>query len=295
MSTTEPWTVGRLLTWTTDYLKKSGSESARLDAEVLLAEARGCERIMLYTAYAEEVPEETRNKFRALVKRRAEGCPVAYLVGRREFFSLMFEVSPDVLIPRPETEHVVTATLDALKERSTDFGPAVVADVGTGSGAIAIAVAKHAPDVRVVATDVSEDALAVARRNAERHGVAERVEFFAGDLLGPVGAEVRLAVIAANLPYIGTAEQGTVADEVRKHEPHIALFAGSAGDELIAKLIPQAAERLEPGGWLILELSPMLAEGVSQRIQQHGHFEAASITKDLAGLARIVRAKRLSA
>jgi release factor glutamine methyltransferase len=294
MSTSEPWTVGRLLTWTTDYLKKSGSESARLDAEVLLAEARGCERIMLYTAYSEEVPEEVRNKFRTLVKRRAEGCPVAYLVGRREFFSLTFEVTPDVLIPRPETEHVVTATLDALKERSAELGPAVVADVGTGSGAIAVAVAKHAPEVRVVATDVSEAALAVARRNAERHGVADRVELLAGDLLAPVDAGVRFAVVAANLPYIGTAEQGTVADEVRKHEPHVALFAGSVGDELIARLIPQAAERLEPGGWLVLELSPMLAEGVAQRIQQDGRFEPASIAKDLAGLARIVKAKRLS-
>ena len=292
MSTAEAWTVGRLLTWTTDYLKKSGSESARLDAEVLLAEARGCERIMLYTAYAEEVPEETRSKFRALVKRRAEGCPVAYLVGRREFFSLMFEVSPDVLIPRPETEFAVTAALDALKERSPELGPALVADVGTGSGAIAVSVAKHAPDVRVMATDVSEAALTVARRNAERHGVTDRVEFLAGDLLSPVPSAARFAVVAANLPYIGTAEQGTIVDEVRKHEPHVALFAGSVGDELIAQLIPQAAEKLEPGGWLILELSPMLAERVALHVQDDGRFDPATITKDLAGLARIVKARR---
>lgn len=293
MSTAESWTVGRLLTWTTDYLKKSGSESARLDAEVLLAEARGCERIMLYTAYAEEVSEDVRNKFRALVKRRAEGCPVAYLVGRREFFSLMFEVTPDVLIPRPETEFVVTATLDALKERSAELGPALVADVGTGSGAIAVAVAKHVGDVRVVAVDVSEAALAVARRNAERHGVADRIEFLAGDLLSPVSADRRFAAMAANLPYIGTAEQGTVANEVRQHEPHVALFAGSVGDELIARLIPQAVERLEPGGWLILELSPMLADRVVERIKEDGRFEAASIAKDLGGLARVVKARRL--
>ncbi len=293
MSTAEPWTVGRLLTWTTDYLKKSGSESARLDAEVLLAEARGCERIMLYTAYTEEVPEDVRNKFRALVKQRAEGWPVAYLVGRREFFSLMFEVTPDVLIPRPETEFVVTATLDALKERSADLGPATVADVGTGSGAIAVTVAKHAADVRVVAIDVSEAALAVARRNAERHYVADRISFLVGDLLSPAPADVKFAVIAANLPYIGTAEEGTVVDEVRKHEPHVALFAGEVGDELIARLIPQAADKLEPGGWLILELSPMLADQVAQQIQADGRFEPASITKDLAGLARVVKAKRL--
>lgn len=292
MSSAEPWTVGRLLTWTTDYLKKAGSESPRLDAEVLLAEARQCERIMLYTAYAEEVPEDVRTKFRELVKRRAEGCPVAYLVGRREFFSLMFEVTPDVLIPRPETEHVVTAALDALKQRGEGQGSATVADVGTGSGAIAVAVAKHADDVRVLATDVSAAALAVARRNAERHGVADRVEFVEGSLLSTVAPDVRFDVIAANLPYIGTTEEGTVAEEVRNHEPHLALFAGAQGDELIAQLIPQAAERLVPGGSLILELSPMLADRVAEQLRADGRFEPASIVKDLAGLARVVKAKR---
>jgi release factor glutamine methyltransferase len=292
MTTAEPWTVGRLLTWTTDYLKKSGSESARLDAEVLLAEARGCERIMLYTAYTEEVPEDVRTKFRALVKRRAEGCPVAYLVGRREFFSLLFEVSPDVLIPRPETEFVVTAALDLLKIRSSDDKSATLADVGTGSGAIAITIAKHAEKVHVVATDVSAAALAVARRNAERHGVLDEIEFLEGDLLSPAPASLKFNLIAANLPYIGTAEEGTLAHEVRQHEPHVALFGGSMGDELICKLIPQAAERLTPGGWLILELSPMLADGVISQLKEHGMFEAASITKDLAGLARVVKARR---
>jgi release factor glutamine methyltransferase len=292
MSTSEPWTVGRLLTWTTEYLQKSGSGSPRLDAEVLLAQARGCERIMLYTAYAEEVPEAIRTKFRELVKRRAEGCPVAYLVGRREFFSLTFDVTPDVLIPRPETEHLVTAALDLLKQRASEQGEALVADVGTGSGAIAVAIAKHAGNARVLATDVSRAALAVARQNAEKHGVSERIEFAEADLLSTASGDARFDIVAANLPYIGTTEQGTVAREVQDHEPHVALFGGTKGDELIARLIPQAAEKLRPGGWLLLELSPMLADGVVERLKSDGRFEPASILKDLAGHARIVKARR---
>src|SRR5437762_8307666 len=176
----ESWTILRLLTWTTDYLKSHGSESPRLDAEVLLAHARGCERIMLYAAFNEVVAEDVRTKFRELVKRRAEGVPVAYLVGTREFYSLSFHVTPDVLIPRPETEFVVVAALDALKgsgfgvqgsgeiqnPKSKIQNPPLVADVGTGSGAIAVAIARHAPDCRVFATDISPAALAIAKGNA---------------------------------------------------------------------------------------------------------------------------------
>src|SRR5437762_3817241 len=179
----DSWTVLRLLTWTTDYLKSHGSDSPRLDAEVLLAHARGCERITLYTTFDEIVSEEVRGKFRELVKRRAEGVPVAYLVGKREFYSLSFRVTPDVLIPRPETEFVVVAALDALKgsefrvQGSEATAPKplaspLVCDVGTGSGAIAVAIAKHATICRVVATDISQAALAIAKQNAAAHHVA---------------------------------------------------------------------------------------------------------------------------
>src|SRR5437762_11217923 len=176
----DSWTVLRLLTWTTDYLKSHGSDSPRLDAEVLLAHARGCERITLYTTFDEIVSEEVRGKFRELVKRRAEGVPVAYLVGKREFYSLSFRVTPDVLIPRPETEFVVVAALDALKGsefRVQGSEAPLVADIGTGSGAIAVAIAKHAPGCRVIATDISPAALAIAKENAAAQGVAGRIEF----------------------------------------------------------------------------------------------------------------------
>ncbi len=187
----EPWTIGRLLNWTTDFLREKGVESPRLDAEVLLAAARGCQRIELYTAFDEPAPDALREKFRALVKERAAGKPVAYLVGRREFFSLAFEVTPDVLIPRPETELVVVRALDLAKQ--IDDGPLEIADVGTGSGVLAVTLAKHLPQCRVTATDVSAAALAIAQRNAERHGVGGRIEWYEGDLLAPVDVEAPIS------------------------------------------------------------------------------------------------------
>src|SRR5215213_3710659 len=176
-SADEPWTVGRLLKWTVDYLAKHGAENPRLDAEVLLAHARNCRRIDLYTAFGEVANEETRTAFRELVKRRAAGMPVAYLVGHREFYSLDFEVNPDVLIPRPETESLVVALLDSVKQRATAGTTVTIADVGTGSGILAICAAKFVPTAQVTAIDISPAALAVAKRNAERHKVADRITF----------------------------------------------------------------------------------------------------------------------
>jgi release factor glutamine methyltransferase len=306
----ETWTIGRLLTWTTDYLKTNGSETPRLDAEVLLASAKGCERIMLYTAFDEVVSDDLRTKFRELVKRRAAGEPVAYLVGKREFYSLSFRVTPDVLIPRPETELVVVTALDVLAtgpkskvqspksdDASSGLGPGtldlgLVADVGAGSGAIAIAIAKHAPACRVTAIDISPAALAVARENAKMHGVAERIEFLEGDLLAPLAPEPRFAVIASNPPYVSEPEFAQLSPQVRDHEPRGALVAGPIGTEVIERLIPQAAERLLPGGWLIVELSPMTASRVVELLAADGRYEPATLSKDLAGHARVAKARR---
>ncbi len=294
----ETWTILRLLTWTTDYLKSHGSDSPRLDAEVLLAHARGCERIMLYAAFDQVVDEATRATFRELVKRRAEGTPVAYLVGRREFYSLSFRVTPDVLIPRPETEFVVVAAIDALQEQSprskvqSPRSELVAADVGTGSGAIAVAVAKHMPEAKVIAIDISAAALAIARENAAAHQVAERIEFVEGDLLAPLPAEPRFAVIASNPPYIGEGEISTLSPSVIQHEPRHALIAGPTGAEVIERLIPQASERLLSGGWLILEVSPLIAGQVIQQITASGQFDPPAVSKDLAGQPRVVKARR---
>ncbi|NLF70277.1 MAG: peptide chain release factor N(5)-glutamine methyltransferase [Candidatus Anammoximicrobium sp.] len=292
MSDTNAWTVGRLLTWTTDYLKQQGAANPRLDAEVLLAAARNCERIALYTAYDQLADEPTRAVFREYVRRRAAGEPVAYLVGHREFFSLSFQVTPDVLIPRPETEHLVIEVLDLLKTRPADADAARVADVGTGSGAIAVSVARHATRCQLTALDLSVKALDVARRNADRHGVADRIEFVHSDLLAATPVSEPFDLIVSNPPYVSQAEWDRLPPDVRDYEPQSALVGGATGSETIARLIPQAAERLRPAGWLLLEISPMIEAAVHRLLGQDGHFAALATVKDLAGLPRVVKAQR---
>lgn len=296
MSQAEAWTVGRLLQWTADYLKQKGSSTPRLDAEVLLAQARGCQRIQLYTAFHETPADDVRNAFKTLVKQRAEGTPVAYLVGRREFFSLEFRVTPDVLIPRPETELVVMTVLDLIQRQtaSTSAETISVADVGTGSGIIAISIAKHAPQARITAIDISEAALKVASENVERHGVGEQVTLLAGDLLSTVPAEARFEIIASNPPYVSAPEMATVAAEAARHEPHLALLGGPSGTEVIDRLRDQAGEHLASEGWLVMEISPMIADAVCASISGDSRFGSCEVRKDLAGLARVVCAQRLA-
>ena len=286
----EPWTIGRLLSWTVDYLSKHGAENPRLDAEVLLAEARGCRRIDLYAAYGDDADEPTRTAFRELVRRRAEGTPVAYLVGRREFYALDFEVNPDVLIPRPETELLVVALLDNVKKLPASNTMIEIADVGTGSGALAVCAVKYARNSHVTAIDISPAALAVARRNAERHGLADRVTFVEGNLLSAEPAEPRFDYIVSNPPYVSTSEMEQLARDVRDHEPHVALCAGERGTDVVAPLIEQAASRLKPGGTLLIEVSPMIADEVEQLIRKQSSLELGQTIRDLAGHPRVVQA-----
>jgi release factor glutamine methyltransferase len=291
-STEEPWTIGRLLSWTVEYLGKHGADNPRLDAEVLLAEARGCKRIDLYTAYGETASEEIRTAFRELVRRRAEGTPVAYLVGRREFYALDFEVNPDVLIPRPETELLVIALLDHVKKRPSDAATIEIADVGTGSGILAVCAAKYVPNSHVTAIDISIAALAVARRNAERHGVADQITFVEGNILSTEPAEPRFDYILSNPPYISNAEMETLERDVRNYEPEIALRAGNKGIDVVAALIEQATVRLKPGGALHIEISPMIGGEVEGLVRQQTSLELGPTIRDLAGHARIVQTTR---
>jgi release factor glutamine methyltransferase len=286
----DEWTIGRLLQWTADYLQQHGSASPRLEAEVLLAHARGSKRIELYTSFDETAPETLRTAFRALVKRRAEGAPVAYLVGHREFFSLDFKVTPDVLIPRPETEFLVLTALDRIKQRGA--GQIEVADVGTGSGIIAIAIARQAAQARVTAIDLSAAALAVARENAERLKVAEQITFVQSDLFAALPADQKFDLIASNPPYVSTEEFASLAREVKAYEPELALLAGRCGTSVIERLVPQAAERLAVGGSLLLEISPMLQQPVEQLVAADPRWELGPTLKDLAGLPRVVQATR---
>lgn len=290
MSTAEAWTVGRLLTWTAEYLKKHGSSSPRLDAEVLLAAARGCQRIELYTAFDEEPPEEVRAAFKEMVRRRAEGTPVAYLVGHKEFYSLSFEVNPDVLIPRPETEHLVVEAIDRVKKRGGQGAEVTIADVGTGSGCIAVALAKSLPASRIWALDSSPAALAVAARNVDKHGVAEQVQLLESDLLSATDPQ-QFDLIVSNPPYITEAEYAGLPVSVRDHEPRSALVGGPQGTEVISRLLEQAATRLKPGGSLLIEFSPTIVDGVAASIDR-ALWSEPTIIKDLAGHARIIAVDR---
>jgi release factor glutamine methyltransferase len=291
MPATEPWTVGRLLQWTADYLKAHGTETPRLDAEVLLAHSLGCRRIELYTTFDETPSDAQRAAFRELVRRRAEGAPVAYLVGRREFYSLSFQVGPAVLIPRPETELLVITMLDLTKTRPAG-APLAVADVGTGSGIIAICLAKHLPSCRVTAIDRSTAALAIAAANAAEHGVADRVDMVESDLFAALPAEQRFDFILSNPPYVSTAEMEQLPPEVKKFEPREALLAGPRGTEAIERLVPQAAERLNTGGHLLVEISPMINDAVRAIVSAEPRLELGPTVKDLARLPRVVQARR---
>jgi release factor glutamine methyltransferase len=286
----EPWTVGRLLSWTTEFLGRHSAENPRLDAEVLLSHARKCRRIDLYVAFDDVPNEETLATFRDFVRRRSAGVPVAYLVGHREFYALEFEVTPDVLIPRPETELLVVALLDWVKKRPENSKPVRIADVGTGSGILAVCAAKYVPTARVTAMDISPAALAVARRNAEHHGVAERIDFIESDLFASVSGDLRFDAVVSNPPYVSTAEMAELPADVREHEPRIALEAGEQGTEVVERLVTEAAQRLNAGGFLAIEISPMITERVERCIREDGRFAPLPTLRDLAGHARVVQA-----
>jgi release factor glutamine methyltransferase len=287
VSTEIPWTILRLLEWTTKYLEQKGVESARLEAQLLLAHALGCTRTQLLMRYDEEPSEEDRAKFKALVQQRTKGKPVAHLLGRKEFFSIEFEVGPAVLIPRPDSEWLVTECLRLAKGTNE---PRLL-DIGTGSGCLAIALALRHKSARVTATDVSPEALAIARRNAERHKVSERIRFLEGDLFAPVPCGERFDFIVSNPPYVRRAEIETLAPEVREYEPQLALDGGENGFVVFDRLIAQAPDYLEPGGHLLVEIHALLETEARDRFALHPGYELAKTIHDLAGLPRVLRAR----
>jgi release factor glutamine methyltransferase len=281
------WTIGGLLDWTARYLVKKGSEFPRLDTEVLLAHALGCRRIDLYTRYAEPASEEARGRFRALVQRRVEGCPVAYLVGRKEFFSLPFEVGPDVLIPRPESEFVVLECMRLAKELAT---PRIL-DIGTGSGNLAVAIAHQHKTARVTAVDLSPAALAVAARNAERHGVADRIRFLHGDLFESLAPDERFEFVLSNPPYIAAEDMEQLPIGVRNYEPHLALNGGPGGYAVLERLVARARDFLTPGGQLIVEIGAPQEGPARQRIAAHAGYQLADTIPDGSRHPRVLRAR----
>jgi release factor glutamine methyltransferase len=279
------WTILDLLRWTTDHFAAKGIESPRLDAELLLASALGVDRLRLYLDFEKPVVEEERARFRALVRRRGEErVPVAYLTGRREFWSLPLAVTADVLIPRPETETLVEAVVARAGRRDV---ARTALDLGTGSGAIALALASEWPAAQLVATDLSDAALAVARKNAESLGLAGRIDFAAGDGFEPVAGQ-RFHAIVSNPPYVAEADAASLAPELR-HEPRLALFAPGDGTAQLRRIAAGAPAHLVPGGLLALELAPAQAADVTQCLGAAG-FDAIAEHRDLAGRVRAVSA-----
>ena len=307
-------------------LRGADVPSFTLAAELLLLHTLGRDRTWLYAHPEESVSEADAARFQKLLARRAAGEPTQHLTGKQEFWGLEFEVTPDVLIPRPETEHVIEIALDRLAVREIRAGRKQtltgeglqIADVGTGSGCIAIALAKELPGARILATDISDAALAIARRNAARHNFSERIRFVECNLFSdahvsdaetsavepqqpaPLPGKVSAAnetlsspfdLIVSNSPYIGRNEKDSLQREVREHEPEVALYGGEEGYELYADLIAQAGRHLKPGGLLVLELGHNSRPAV-QPLLDTRNWTNVGVTKDLAGIERVIAAER---
>jgi len=277
-----------ILRLSTTYLGEHGSATPRLDAELLCAYALGLRRIDVYLQFDRQLRDDELNATRELVRRRARGEPVAYITGVREFYGRPFAVDPAVLIPRPDTETLVDVALRHLRARRDDARGARVADLGTGSGCIAVSLAAEIPALRVVATDVSAAALAVARRNAERHGVVERITFAQGSWGDAL--EGTFDMVVSNPPYVTVEEVADAAPDVRDFEPHVALLGGADGLDAYRALLGSLPGRLRDGTRLLFEVDPRCAEMVSALIT--GAFAGAEtvVVQDLAGHDRVVDA-----
>lgn len=283
-----------------DRLTAERVPSPRMNAELLIMFTLDCDRAYLYAHPERELSADETQRYDETLSRRATGVPAQYITGHQEFWGLDLIVSPAVLIPRPETEHVVEVVLELVsgdqskQKQAQDQTPRTgmsaphIVDVGTGTGAIALALAKELPSAAIHATDISAEALEVARANAARHEFTSRIKFHETDLLAGLPHEV-FDFVVSNPPYVGESEEESVQLEVRKFEPRNAVFAGPTGLEVIERLIPQAQRVLKPGGWLVFEISGTIADGVRRLLSG---WTDAKITNDLQGVARVARVRK---
>lgn len=294
-SDTSAWTVGKIMTWSTDFLKDKGQvDTPRLDAEILLAHALGCTRMQLYTAYDKPLSSKEREPFRDYLKRRAQGEPVAYIVGTKEFMSRTFQVTRSVLIPRPDTEVLVESVLSFAKR--PDIGALRILDVGTGSGCIAVSLGLRLNEAKVTAWDVDDEALAVAEANAQRLG-AGNVEFEFMDALAAEswqGGQQKFDLIVSNPPYIGAEEAPELARSVKDFEPHRALFADDAGLAFYRVFADRAAQRLTADGRIYCEIGYAQADAVRTLFEDAG-WRDVQVIKDYGRNDRVVVASRPTA
>jgi release factor glutamine methyltransferase len=286
------WTIGDVLRWTASHFAEKGIDSARLDAELLLAHALQVNRLHLYTHYDQPLSASEREAYRALVQRRARREPVAYILGEREFYGHRIEVTRDVLIPRPETEHLVDFVIGWL--RAHEVAAPQIADLCTGSGAVAIALGLAIKDATLFACDISAAALEVAKKNLAASSLTARCTLLVGDLCAPLLAwgALRLDVVVANPPYVAEKERATLAPEVLAFEPGLALFAGQDGLLAIERLCAQAWQILRPGGLLAFEIGSSQKDAVEGLVHRDPHYRGAQLRNDLAGRPRVALVER---
>ncbi|MHB8067574.1 MAG: peptide chain release factor N(5)-glutamine methyltransferase [Desulfobaccales bacterium] len=290
-----PWTILEILRWTTGHFQEKGVAEPRTSAEVLLAHALGISRLDLYLRHDQPLTPEELARFKVLVLRRRAGEPVAYITGHKEFWSLDFKVTPAVLIPRPETETLVDAVLQVLRpetENGKQKTENLALEVGVGSGAIIIALARELPQMRWVGVDISGPALAVARENAARHDVADRIHFLRGNLLAPFKPGPRFQLLVANLPYVPRPVWEELPKDIKEFEPREALLGGADGLDLIKLLVQAAPGLLSPGAWLALEVADGQAQKVAAFMEKSGVYEQIEKIPDYLGIQRVVRARR---
>lgn len=287
-----PWTIQKLLTWITEYLTKNEVDAPRLSAEMLLSHVLGLKRIELYTQFDRVVAKDALDQLHDLVKRAGLHEPVAYLIGRTEFYSLEMEVSADCLIPRPETELLVQRAIEFLRTRE---GEQHVCDLCTGCGCIAIAIARNHANARVVATDISDKALAVAARNVEKHGLRERVELLCGDLFDPLVPHLDVTqwdLIVCNPPYVSAAEYEALDKNVKDYEPQTALLAGEDGLDVYRRIVERIDRFLKPDGALLLEIGYAQGPAVRELLDRTALFSSITVEKDNQNNDRVVIARR---
>jgi release factor glutamine methyltransferase len=287
-------TVFEILNWSADCLEGHQIENPRLNAELLLGHSLNLSREGLYVRLHSQIEKEEKEVFERLIKRRISGEPLQYILGHQEFWSIDFKVDPSVLIPRPETELLVEQTLSILLEAPFKRPPFVL-EIGTGSGAVAVSLAKEAGNIILVATDISGDALMLAKENAESSGVLHQIQFVHGNLFDPfrlLRGREPFDLILSNPPYIIGSEIEGLAKEVRDYEPVIALNGGEDGLDFYRKIVSQAPFYLKKGGWLLLEVGQDQGEKVSELIEKRGDFLAPQRLQDLSGIERVLKAQK---
>ena len=288
----QTWTIQKLPNWITEYFTEKGLDSPRLAAELLLSHVVGLKRIELYTQFDKPIAKQQLDQLHKLVKRAGQSEPIEYLTGKTEFYSLQFGVTSDCMIPRPETELLAERAIKFLQSRP---GSQLVCDIGTGTGCIAIAIARNCPDVRIIATDICDAALAVAAENVEKHQLQDRIELLCGDLFEPIARRLggdKFDLIVCNPPYVSTAEYEGLEKNVKDYEPKLALLAGRDGLDVHRRIIEEVDAFLKTDATLMLEIGYNQGQAVRKLLEESGWFAEIQIEKDFNNNDRIAIAKK---